>query len=109
MSATGYATKVDMGQKCRACDVPLRDHRSTSAQCPDKMGSTFQQPRACKCGRGLVWMPVGSAGGLLPLCPTCNRMEFQMYDRRKKERDTGPSYVISEAEFAEISAEVPWS
>ncbi len=83
---TTTAAKVDMGQKCRVCDKALRDHRTTSAQCPDKIGSNFQQPRACACGRELVMMPVGSEGGLLPLCPTCNRMEFQMYDRRKTER-----------------------
>lgn len=90
MGAQGYATKVDMGQKCRVCDKRLWEHRSASAQCPDRIGSNFQQiptnRRGCECGRELVMMPVGDAGGLLPLCPACNRMEFQMYDRRKTER-----------------------
>lgn len=42
--------------------------------------------RECGCGRELVLMPVGDAGGLLPLCPSCQQMEFHMYDRRKTER-----------------------
>ena len=82
---------VDMGQKCGICDQALRDHYSTSAQCPGRIGSNFQQipapiRRECDCGRELVMMPVGNEGGLLPLCPSCQAMEFRMYDRRKEER-----------------------
>lgn len=42
--------------------------------------------RVCGCGLAKVWLPVGTSGGMLALCPKCNLMELGMFGRRAEDQ-----------------------